>query len=118
MGDGVSAAGYAGSGRPLAMAHQSALQLPLPHTRAQTQAEACEWAMACAHVGDLGERRPAGDIAGELGAADTFSAYTHDQLHSLYARSSRAQGPPKMKGALEATEKTEAHNSALQLHPT
>ena len=88
------------------MAHQSALQLP--PTQARTQTQACEWAMACAHVFEFGECRPAGDIAGELGAADQFSAYTHDQLHSLYARSSRAQGPQDMTRALEATEDTEA----------
>eukprot|EP01047_Picozoa_sp_COSAG01_P017888 COSAG01_NODE_957_length_12474_cov_44.298182_10_plen_53_part_00 len=51
------------------MARKSALQLPPTMARTQTQAETCEWAMACAHLFALDERRPAGDVAGELGAA-------------------------------------------------
>eukprot|EP01047_Picozoa_sp_COSAG01_P017884 COSAG01_NODE_957_length_12474_cov_44.298182_6_plen_168_part_00 len=42
VGDGVRAAGYARAGRPLAMAHQSALQLPPIQTSTQTRAEASE----------------------------------------------------------------------------
>eukprot|EP01047_Picozoa_sp_COSAG01_P017883 COSAG01_NODE_957_length_12474_cov_44.298182_5_plen_91_part_00 len=90
------------------MAHQSALQLHPTQARTQTHAEACEWAMACAHASELDERRPAGDIAGERNAAGQVSAYTQDQFHSLYARSSRAHGPQDIKRALEATEETEA----------
>eukprot|EP01047_Picozoa_sp_COSAG01_P017894 COSAG01_NODE_957_length_12474_cov_44.298182_16_plen_107_part_00 len=42
VGDGVRAAGYACAGRPLAMAHQSALQLQPTQTRTQTHKEASE----------------------------------------------------------------------------
>eukprot|EP01047_Picozoa_sp_COSAG01_P017885 COSAG01_NODE_957_length_12474_cov_44.298182_7_plen_98_part_00 len=81
----VMASGWrvAGPGRPLAIAHKLALQ-GATHTdthahtggRTQTQAEACEWAMACAHGLEFSERRPTGDVAGELGARVQASAYT------------------------------------------
>jgi hypothetical protein len=77
-------------------------QVPPTQTRTQTQAEACEWSMVCAHHSDLGESRPAGDIAGQPSAVPQASAYTQGQLHSLYVSgSSRAQGPQHMTRLLQ-----------------
>eukprot|EP01047_Picozoa_sp_COSAG01_P017895 COSAG01_NODE_957_length_12474_cov_44.298182_17_plen_73_part_00 len=60
--------------------------------------------MACAHLFDLDECRPAGDVAGESPAQ--ASVYTQDQFHiRMYVLgSNRAQGPHDIKRALEAAE--------------